>query len=219
MQRGPTNANMFIDEEVRIHTRLMRIPSSLLARWGGVAACLGGISYGAYGYFSDNPDMPRLVIAAVVPLLKLATPALFLGGFVGLHSWLGSRFGGVGGTLERAGVGLGLLGSVVGLLGSVVDEEHGTGLWATLPHLGGAHTLLYTGLTLVGVATLGKDAPRRLLGALVLGSGALGWVSLLTDPDFFSGVPVSMGSLHVAFAASFCLSCVMWGGVLFGEAS
>ena len=202
--------------------RLMRIPSSPLARWGGVAACLGGISYGAYGYLSDNPDMPRLLIAAVVPLLKSATPALFLGGFVGLHAWLGSRFGGGGGTLERAGVGLGLLGGVVGLLGGVVDEEHGTGLWASLPHhLGGGRTLLYTGLTVVGVATLlGKEVPRRrLLGALVLGSGALGWVSLLTDPDFFSGVPGSMGSLHVAFAALFCLSCVAWGGVLFSEAS
>jgi hypothetical protein len=199
------------------HTRLVRIPSSPLARWGGVAACLGGISYGAYGYFSDNTDMPRFVIAAVVPLLKLATPALFLGGFVGLHSWLGSRFGGGGSTLERAGVGLGILGSVVGLLGSVVDEEHGTGLWTTLPHLGGGRTLLYTGLTLVGVATFGKEEPR-LLGALVLGSGTLGWVSLLTDPDF-SGILVSMRSLHVAFAALFCLSCIVWGGVLFSEAS
>jgi hypothetical protein len=198
----------------------MRIPTSPLARWGGLAACLGGISYGAYGYLSDNPDMPRLLIAAVVPLLKLATPALFLGGFVGLHAWLGPRLGGGGGTLERAGVGLGLLGSVVGLLGSVVDEEHTTGLWATLPHLGGGRALLYTGLTVVGVATLGKEVRRwRLLGALVLGSGALGWVSLLTDPDFFSGVPVSMGWLHVAFAALFCLSCVVWGGVLYGEAS
>jgi hypothetical protein len=220
VHRGPTSVNMFPSMRRSARTRPMRIPSSPLARWGGVAACLGGISYGAYGYFSDNPDMPRLVIAAVVPLLKLATPALFLGGFVGLHSWLGPRLGGGGGTLERAGVGLGFLGSVVGLLGSVVDEEHATGLWATLPHLGGGRTLLYTGLTVVGVAALGKDAPRRrLLGALVLGSGILGWVSLLTDPDFFSGVPVSMGSLHVAFAALFCLSCVAWGGVLFGEAS
>ena len=188
----------------------MRISSSPLARWGGVAACLGGISYGAYGYFSDNTDMPRFVIAAVVPLLKLATPALFLGGFVGLHSWLGSRLGGGGSTLERAGVGL-------GLLGSVVDEEHGTGLWATLTHLGGGRTLLYTGLTVVGVATLGNDVPR-LLGALVLGSGTLGWVFLLTDPDL-SGILVSMRSLHVAFAALFCLSCVVWGGILFSEAS
>src|ERR687889_1172088 len=108
------------------HMRLMGIPPSSLARWGGTAACLGGISYGAYGYFSDNPDMPRLVITAVIPLLKLATPAMFLGGFVGLHFWLGSRFGGGGSRLERAGV-------VVGLLGSVVEEEHGMGLWATLP--------------------------------------------------------------------------------------
>jgi hypothetical protein len=133
--------------------------------------------------------MPRLVIAAVIPLLKLATPALFLGGLVGLHSWLGSRFGG-GSRLERAGVVLGLLGSVVGLLGSVVDEERGMGLWATLPHL----------------------------GALVLGSGTLGWVSLLTDPGY-SGVLVSMRLLHVACAVLFCLSCVVWGVVLFSEAS
>jgi hypothetical protein len=77
--------------------------------------------------------------------------------------------------------------------------------------------LLYTGLTVVGVATLSKDTPR-LLGALVLGSGALGWVSLLTDPGY-SGILVSMRSLHVAFAALFCLSCVGWGGVLFREAS
>jgi hypothetical protein len=71
----PTNVNMFVVMRRSAHTRLMGIPSSALARWGGVAACLGGISYGAYGYFSDNPDVPRLIIAAVVPLLKLATPA------------------------------------------------------------------------------------------------------------------------------------------------
>ena len=199
------------------HTRLMGIPSSPLARWGGVAACLGGVSYGAYGYFSDNPDVPRLDIAAVVPLLKLATPALFLGGLVGLHSWLGSWLGGGASRLERAGIVLGLLGSVVGLLGGVMDEEHGMGLWATLPHLGGGRTFLYSGLTVVGVATLSKDAPR-LLGALVLGSGALGWISLLSDPGY-SGILVSMRLLHVAFAALFCLSCVVWGGVLFSEAS
>jgi hypothetical protein len=199
------------------HMRLTGSSSSAFARWGGVAACLGGISYGAYGYFSDNPDTPRLVIDAVLPLLKLATPALFIGGIVGLHSWLGARLGGGDSRLERAGVVLGLLGSVVGLLGSVVGEENGGDLWATLPPLGEWRTLLYTGLTVVGVATLIKDAPR-LVGALVLASGTLGWVSLLTDPDF-SGVLVPMGSLHVASAALFCLSCVVWGGVLFSEAS
>ncbi len=111
---------------------------------------------------------------------------------------------------------VGLLASGLGVLASVVDEEHGMGLWATLPQ-GKDLPLLYTGLTVVGVATLLKDAPR-LLGALVLASGALGWASLLTDPGF-SGVLVPMGSLHVAFAALFCLSWVVWGGVLFSEAS
>jgi hypothetical protein len=217
VRRAPTNVNM-CTVRWRARTRLMGLSSSPLARWGGVAACLGGISYGAWGYFSDNPDTPRLVIDAVLPLLKLATPALFLGGLVGLHSWVGSRLGERGvSNLERAGVVVGLFGSVVGLLSTVVGEDNGVDLGATLPHLGGWLTLLYTGLTVVGVATLLKDAPR-LLGALVLASGALGWASLLTDPGF-SGVLVPMGSLHVAFAALFCLSWVVWGGVLFSEAS
>jgi hypothetical protein len=216
-RRVPTNVKMCTVRR-SARTRLVAVSSSPFARWGGVAACLGGISYGAYGYFSDNPDTPRLVIDAVLPLLKLATPALFLGSLVGLHSWLGSRLGGGGSRLERAGVVVGLVGTVLGLLATVVGEENGVDLWATLPHLGGWwRTLLYTGLTVVGVATLVKDAPR-LLGALVLASGTLGWVSLLTDPGFF-GVLVPIRALHVAFAALFCLSCVVWGGVLFSEAS
>jgi hypothetical protein len=189
----------------------MGIPSSpLFARWGSVAACLGGISYGAYGYLSDNPDMPRLLIEAVVPVLKSATWALFFGGLVGLHCWLGSRLvGGGSRLLERAGV-------AAGLLASVVDEEHGMGLWAILPQ-GKEQALLYSSLTVVGVATLGKDAPRQV-GTLVLASGTLGLVSLLTDPEF-AGVLVPVQPVHVAFAALFCLSCVVWGGVLFSEAS
>jgi hypothetical protein len=58
----------------------------------------------------------------------------------------------------------------------------------------------------------------RLLGTLVLASGTLGWVSLLTDPAF-SGVLVQMRAVHVAFAALFCLSCVAWGWVLFRTVS
>jgi hypothetical protein len=171
----------------------------------------------------DNPDASALVIDAVIPLLKLATPALFFGGLVGLHSWLGSRLGGGGSRLlERVSVVVGLLGSlfgiVVGLLAGVVDKEHAMGIWAMVPpHLGQGRSLLYSGLTVVGVATLGKDAPR-LLGALVLASGTLGLVSLLTDPDF-SGVLVPVQPVHVAFAALFCLSCVGWGWVLFRAAS
>ena len=49
-----------------------------------------------------------------------------------------------------------------------------------------------------------EQAPR-FLSVLVLASGTLGWVSLLTDPAFSS---VLVLTLQVAFAALFCLSCV-----------
>ena len=77
--------------------------------------------------------------------------------------------------------------------------------------------LLFAGLTVVGVGMIFEDA-SRLVGALVLASSALGWVSLLTDPAF-SGVLVPMRQVHVAFAALFCLSCVVWGWVLFRAVS
>jgi hypothetical protein len=72
-------------------------------------------------------------------------------------------------------------------------------------------------LTAVGLDMVFVEAPR-VLGVLVLASGALGWVSLLTDPAF-SGVLVPTRPVHVAFAALFCLSCIAWGMVLFRKAS
>jgi len=54
----------------------------------------------------------------------------------------------------------------------------------------------------------------RLLGAVVSISGALGWVSLLTHPALPGGVLVPMPLVHVAFAAAFCLSWVVWGALL-----
>jgi hypothetical protein len=77
--------------------------------------------------------------------------------------------------------------------------------------------LLFAGLTVVGVGMVVQDA-SRLLGVLVLASGTLGLVSLLTDPAF-SGVLVPIRAVHVAFVALFCLSCVVWGLALFREAS
>ena len=72
--------------------------------------------------------------------------------------------------------------------------------------------LFLAGLTLMGLAASLRGG-LRLLGAVVSISGALGWVSLLTDPAF-SGVLMPMRSVHVAFAAAFCLSWVVWGAVL-----
>jgi len=46
---------------------------------------LAGVSYGAWGYL-DNPEAGGFVIGVVVPVLALSTPALFLGGLVGLST-------------------------------------------------------------------------------------------------------------------------------------
>src|SRR5918912_4606586 len=73
--------------------------------------------------------------------------------------------------------------------------------------------LLLAGLTLMGLAA-SLTGGLRLLGAVVSISGALGWVSVLTDPAFSGGVLVPMRPVHVAFAAAFCLSTVVWGAVL-----
>jgi hypothetical protein len=81
------------------HTRRTEASSASLARWGGAAACLGGISYGAAGYL-DAPDTAGFVIGVVLPVLEVVTPALFLGGFLGLYFWPGGG-GPCGGSVCR----------------------------------------------------------------------------------------------------------------------
>jgi hypothetical protein len=179
-----------------VHTRRMETSSPSVARWGAAAACLGGISYGAWGYL-DNPDASGFGIGDVVPVLGVTTPALFLGGLVGLYSWLG----GGGSPLTRTALVVGLVGTVLGVFDGLD--------WGELEWW----VLLFAALTVVGIGIVVEEA-SRLLGGLVLASGTLGWVSLLTDPTF-SGVLVPMQPVHVVFAALFCLSCVVWGCVLF----
>ena len=102
---------------------------------------------------------------------------------------------------------LGCFGAVLGIIAALGLEGIGHWWWAPL----------FAGLVLSGsAALLPEEAPRRL-GALVLASGLLGWVSLLTD-QAFPGVLVPARPVHVAFAAAFCLSCVLWGGALLVEA-
>jgi hypothetical protein len=190
-----------------VRTRRREVSSPTLARWGGAAACLAGVSYGAFGYF-DDPDTPEIFLGTVVPILQLTTPALFLGGLVGLYSGLG---GGGSPLLARAGLLVGLLGTVLGVVHSGVE---GWTVPLPYPELHHWMALLVAGLTIVGVATLLVEDAPPLLGALVLASGALGGVSVLTDPDF-PGVLVPMQPVHVAFAALFCMSAIAWGWALF----
>ncbi len=181
-----------------------KVSSPALTRWGGAAACLAGLSYGVWGYL-DNPEALEFVIGAVLPVLQLTTPALFLGGLVGLYSWLG----GGGSRLTRTGL-------LVGMLGTMLGVVHGLARWPTLPYLENWLILLFTSLGVVGVAVVVFEDAPKLLGALVLASATLGWVSLLTDPAF-PGVLVPMRAVHVAFAALFCTSAVVWGWALFSS--
>jgi hypothetical protein len=183
------------------------------ARLGGTAAVLAGLCYGAAGYF-DSPGISGYT-GALVSVLSVALPALFLGGLLGLHARLPDA------TQTDFASSAGMVGFVFGCFGAVLGIAGVLGLGGTIAGALGLErtaitffywVLLLAGLTLMGLAASLRGG-LRLLGAVVSISGALGWVSLLTDPAF-SGVLVPMRPVHVAFAAAFCLSWVVWGAVL-----
>ena len=183
------------------------------ARLGGTAAVLAGLCYGAAGYF-DRPGISGYT-GALVSVLSVATPALFLGGLWGLQARLpDARQTDFASSAGFVGFVFGCFGAVLGIADAL--ELNGT-IAGALGLEGTATTLFWwmpflAGLTLMGLAASLRGG-LRLLGAVVLISGALGWVSLLTDPAF-SSVLVPMRPVHVAFAAAFCLSSVVWGAVL-----
>ena len=173
------------------------------ARLGGTAAVLAGLCYGAAGYF-DRPGISGYT-GALVSVLSVAFPALFLGGLLGLQAPLPDA------TQTDFASSAGIVGFVSGCFGAVLGIAGALGLAGTATPLFW-WVLFLAGLTLMGLAASLRGG-LRLLGAVVSISGALGWVSLLTDPAF-SGVLVPMRPVHVAFAAAFCLSWVVWGAVL-----
>ena len=179
------------------------------ARLGGTAAVLAGLCYGAAGFF-DRPHTD-----ALVSVLSVALPALFLGGLLGLHARLPDV------TQTDFASSAGIVGFVFGCVGAVLGIAGALGLNGTIAGALGlertAITFFYwvqllASLTLMGLAA-SLRAGLRLLGAVVSISGALGWVSVLTDPAS-SYVLVPMRPVHVAFAAAFCLSWVVWGALL-----
>ena len=169
---------------------------------GGTAAILAGLCYGAAG-FLDRPGISGFT-GALVSVLSVTIPALYLGGLLGLHTrlLLAARTG----LASGAGFVLGCFGSVLGIVGALglarLPNSQITVWW--LP--------LLADLTSMGLFSC-LQGRLRLLGTVVSISGVLGWVSLLTDPAF-SGVLVPIRSIHVAFAAAFCLSTVVWGTIL-----
>jgi len=184
------------------------------ARLGGTAAVLAGLCYGAAGYFY-SPGISGYT-GALVSVLSVAFPALFLGGLLGLHARLPDA------AQTDFASSAGFVGFVSGCFGAVLGIANALGLEGTIasalrlpataiPFFNWG--LLLAGLTLMGLAA-SLTGGLRLLGAVVSISGALGWVSLLTNPAFSGGVLVPMRLVHVAFAAAFCLSWVVWGALL-----
>jgi hypothetical protein len=166
---------------------------------------MAGLAYGAAGYL-HKPGVSGYT-GALVSGLSVVVPVLLLGGLLGLRYRL--LLAGEGSFTRGAGFVLGCLGVMLGVIGASVWE--GTffelpdlGLWWWVP--------LFAGLTLMGLSALPSEAQRRL-GASVLVSGGLGWVSLLADPAFPAAL-MPVRSVHVVFAAAFCLGCVSWGGML-----
>src|SRR5829696_1140556 len=142
-------------------------------RLGGTAAVLAGLCYGAAGYL-DRPGISGYT-GALLSVLVVAVPALFLGGLLGLHSRL--LLAAQTSLVSGAGFVLGCFGAMLGIVGAL-------GLERTPPYSEITKwwwILLLAGLTLIGLAASSKGE-LRLLGAVVSISGVLGWVSVLADP-------------------------------------
>ena len=145
--------------------------ASRLARWGGLAAMLGGAMWVFKGgAIMLTGEQPPVVFEAALPL--------FAAGLVGLHARLGGR----GGRLGRTGLLLAyaaLVSALVVLVGSTLapagwapNEESVTPL---TPFIVLAGFGPFVGLVLLGIATLrvkAMPAPWNAL-PLVMGAGAV----------------------------------------------
>src|SRR5829696_9545493 len=133
------------------------------ARLGGTTAVLAGLCYGAAGFF-DRPYTD-----ALVSVLSVALPALFLGGLLGLHArlpdatqtdfasaagFVGFVFGCFGAVLGIAGA-LELEGTIAGALGLEGTIAGALGLEGT------AITFFYRVLLLAGLTLMGLAASLR----------------------------------------------------------
>src|SRR5918998_5039737 len=107
------------------------------ARLGGTAAVLAGLCYGAAGYF-DRPGISGYT-DALVSVLSVAIPALFLGGLLGLQARLPDA------TQTDFASSAGIVGFLLGGFGAVLDIAGALGLAGT------ATTFFWWGLFLAGL--------------------------------------------------------------------
>ena len=154
---------------------------------------MGGVLFVVWGYI-DRPNIPENLIA-VIHVLALVVPTLFLAAVVGLSVLWRSRLG----MLGWMGMALAVYAWGWSVLRAIVGE-----MW---PHYLPAWLLfMLIGLTLMGVATVRSGWSRRS-GAVVLATGVFGWVYYLTD----SGALLEARSVHIGFGLLFSLGWVVLG--------
>jgi hypothetical protein len=147
------------------------LSASGLARWGGLAAMLGGVMWVVKGgAIMLTGEQPPMVFEAALPLFAV--------GLVGLHARLGGRGGRLGRTglllayVALASALVALVGWTLAPAGWVPDEDSLTPLtpFIVLAGLGP-----FVGLVLLGIATLrvkAMPAPWSAL-PLLMGTGAV----------------------------------------------
>lgn len=181
----------------------------------GFGAILAGALFATWGYIHGGLA-PSAYLDAALAALAFVVPSLFLVGLAGLYA----KRNGIVGWLGELGFVLGFVGSVAGTMRGLEDligwyDAHVLGYVNSTARGLLIHPwidwlpLLFAGLSLVGIATLGT----KTLGvspALPLAMGAFGWAYLFTDHG--GAVETRLG--HVAFGILFSLSWVALGGVL-----
>jgi hypothetical protein len=162
-----------------------------------------------WGYI-DRPNVPENLIA-VIHVLAVVVPTLFLAAVIGLSVLLRSRLG----MLGWMGMALAVYAWGWSVVRAIVGGEEA--VWAYFaqrewPHYLASWSLfMLTGLTLMGVATVRSGWSRRT-GAVVLSTGVFGWIYNLTD----SGAVLEARSVHIGFGLLFSLGWVVVGVVLLG---
>jgi hypothetical protein len=174
----------------------------------GVGASLAGLLFVAWGY-ADRPHVP-IYLEEVVYVLSWAVPALFLAGTVGLIVLCGRRAGALGWT----GLVLASCGSIWGVVYGFAPMTIERMYWyltqnGVPPYLLDWLVPMLTGLTLAGVSAV-ETSTLRGLGALLLATGAFGWVYYFTD----SGAILEERQVHIGLGLLFSLGWVALGVVL-----
>jgi hypothetical protein len=194
-----------------------------------VAAALSGVLFLTWGYLHaggdpyayGDPHQPYLDSAVVA--MAVSVPALFFVGLTGLAGLLARDVGrvsllivlvaAVGFVLAFTGAAVGIVRGIEGGLGwydaYIAGRQNTTAFGLLLPWWIEWTTLLFAGLTTMGLAALGDEGggPSR---ALPLAMGASGWAYYLTDSGGSGGAYLA----HTFFGVLFGLCWVGLGGVL-----